>query len=189
MSPILKIILNLVPLIAIFSFIKAIIEYRKSQLWKESEFLAKEAKEFFSDEKIKIVLTLLDWNSRIIKLDGEDIKVNDNFLIEALKTHNKKSKFNIEEAKMRDLFDNFFDKLSNFNIFCRNGLVSEKKVFNYFEYYFNILTTTDRKPKELIKTFENYIDYYDYTNVKELLTKYKKSKNSKIKNLLKIRRL
>jgi hypothetical protein len=176
MEVVLSFISSLIPYVAMFTFIKAIFEYRKSQLWKESEFLAKEAKEFFSDEKIKTVLTLLDWNSRKIEIDGKPFRVNDAYLIEALKTHNKKSKFSLEEAYLRDLFDNFFDKLSYFNIYIKTGLISEKKVFSYFKYYFDILTSVDRKSPEFIRTTDNYIDYYDYTNVKELLQNYKKRK-------------
>ena len=174
METILTIISDVLPFLAVLSFIKAIVEYRKTQLWKESEFLAKEAKEFFSDEKIKIVLTLLDWNSRTIEINGNPFKINDNYLIEALKTHNKKSKFTLEEAYCRDLFDNFFDKLSYFNIYIKTGLISEKKVHNYFSYYFDILTQSDRKPIEFNKTTNSYIDYYDYKNVRELLDNYKK---------------
>lgn len=176
METIYNIIIDIIPLLGIFSFIKAIIEYRKTQLWKESEFLSKEVKEFFSDERVKVVLTLLDWNARKIMINEHEVKVNDDYMIEALKTHNQKSRFSIEEAHIRDLFDNFFDKLAYFNIHCKNGLVSEKKIFNYFDYYFNILTTTERKDWKFIKTIDNYIDYYDYTNVRELLDKYKKEK-------------
>jgi len=176
MEAIYTFILEIIPLLGIFSFIKAIVEYRKTQLWKESEFLSREAKEFFSDEKVKTVLTLLDWNARKIIIDGKEVKVNDAYMIEALKTHNQRSRFTVEEAHIRDLFDNFFDKLAYFNIHCKNGLVSEKKVFNYFSYYFNILTTTERKDMDFLKAINSYIDYYDYTNVRDLLDKYKKQK-------------
>lgn len=174
METIYAIILDLVPLLGIFSFVKAIIEYRKSQMWKESEFLSNESKQFFSDDRIKIVLTLLDWNARKVMIFDKEVIIDDNFMIEALKTHNKKSKFTIEEAHIRDLFDNFFDRLAYFNIHYKNGLVSKEKIFNYFDYYFKILTTTERKNKDFIKTIENYIDYYEYENVKELLQSYKK---------------
>ena len=174
---ILTFIINyIIPLIAIFSFIKVIIEYRNNQLWKESEFLSKEVKEFFSEEKIKTVLTLLDWNARLININGKDVKIDDAFMLEALKTHNKKSKFSLEEAYIRDLFDNFFDKLSYFKIHCKNGLVTEKKVYNYFEYYFEILVTNERKSPEFIRTINSYLTYYEYDNVKSLLDGYKKTK-------------
>jgi hypothetical protein len=176
METIYNIILDFIPLLGIFSFIKAIIEYRKSQLWKESEFLSKEVKEFFSDDRVKVVLTLLDWNARKIMINDQEVKVNDAYMIEALKTHNQRSRFSIEEAYLRDLFDNFFDKLAYFNIHCKNGLVSEEKIFNYFSYYFNILTTTERKDVDFLRSINNYIDYYDYTNVRELLDKFKNRK-------------
>ncbi len=177
MFTILTFIINyLIPLIAVFSFIKAVVEYRKAQLWKESEFLSKEVKEFFSDEKVKTVLTLLDWNARLININGKDVKIDDAFMLEALKTHNKKSRFTVEEAYIRDLFDTFFDKLSYFNIHCKNGLVSEKKVYNYFEYYFGILTTNERKTPDFIRTINSYLTYYEYKNVKDLLEGYKKTK-------------
>ena len=73
METIYNIIIDIIPLLGIFSFIKAIIEYRKTQLWKESEFLSKEIKEFFSDERVKVVLTLLDWNVRKIMINGQEV--------------------------------------------------------------------------------------------------------------------
>lgn len=176
MEVVFTFISNLLPIFAILTFIKAIIEYRRSQLWKESEFLAKEAKEFLSDEKVKTVLTLLDWNARTIEIDGKSFKINDDYLIEALKTHDKKSRFTVEEAYCRDLFDNFFDKLSYFNIYIKTGLISEEKVYNYFSYYFDILIYVDRKPVEFVRTVERYLKYYDYKNVEHLLDGYKKKK-------------
>jgi hypothetical protein len=173
---IINIILKLIPLISLLAFIKAIVEYRKNQIWKESEFLSKEVKEFFSDERVKIVLSLLDWNSRKIMILGKEQLINDSFIIESLKTHNVKSKFSLEEAYIRDLFDNFFDKLSFFNIHCKNGLLDRKKVFNYFEYYFNILTTSERKSAQYIKTINSYLNYYDFNNVIDLLNEYKKER-------------
>lgn len=174
---ILNLISEILPIIAILSFIKAIWDWRKSQLWKESEFLSKEMKEFLNDEKVKIVFTLLDWNVRKVQIGDVWVKVSDKFLLESLKTHKEKSNFSPEEAYIRDLFDHFFDKLSHFNIHCKNGLVSEKKVFNYLEYYLNILTKPGRKPKELLKVIDTYINYYEFKNVKELLDKFNKFKN------------
>jgi hypothetical protein len=170
---------QILPIIAILSFIKAIIEWRRSQLWKESEFLSKEMKEFFSDEKIKIVLTLLDWNVRKVKIGDTQVKVSDKFLVESLKTHKEKSNFSPEEAYIRDLFDYFFDKLSHLKIHCKNGLVSEKKLFNYLEYYLDILTIPGRKPKELLNIIDNYIKYYHFKNVSDLLNNWKKTKPTK----------
>jgi hypothetical protein len=172
------IIKYIVPLITILTLVKAIIEYRKTQIWKESEFLSKEIKEFFSDSKVITVLTLLDWNSRKVNINGILTKIDDKIVIDSLQTHDKKSKFSLEEAYIRDIFDSFFDKLSYFNIHCKNGLFSRSKVHNYFEYYFRILTTNERKSVEFISVIDSYLSYYGYNNVKELLEDYKKRENS-----------
>jgi hypothetical protein len=171
-----EIITKLLPIIAVLSFVKAVWDWRKRQLWKESEFLSKEIKEFYSDEKIKIVLSLLDWNLRKIQIGEFQVKVSDKFLIESLKTHKEKSNFSTEEAYIRDLFDYFFDKLSHLNIHCENGLVSHKKLFNYLDYYLDILIIPGRKPKELIKVFNNYLTFYDFKHVNSLLLRYQKNK-------------
>lgn len=171
----------LIQIIGVLSFVKAIFDWRKSQIWKESEFLSKEVKDFFGDESIKKVLLILDWNVRDIEISDKIITIDDDFLLSALKTHSEKPKFTRDEAKVRDLFDNFFDKLTFFNIYCKNGLISEKQVFDYFKYYLNILTKRGRKSERLIKTFDNYIDYYGYSEVREMLEKFKKynQKNEK----------
>ena len=181
------IIKYIVPLVTIITLIKAIIEYRKSQIWKESEFLSKEVKEFFSDSKVITVFTLLDWNSRKVDINGNFIRIDDKIIIESLQTHDKKSNFSLEEAYIRDLFDNFFDKLSYFNIHCKNGLFSRNKVHNYFEYYFKILTTNERKSIEFINVINSYLSYYGYNNVEELLEDYRKRENNSKKFMKKIK--
>jgi hypothetical protein len=166
-----------VPTVALFTFIKAIIEYIKVQKWKKSEFLTKEIKEFYKDEDISMICKLLDWNARIVNLNGQDVKINDNFLESALLTHRKKAKFTPEEAILRDKFDYFFDRLSYFNIYIENRLVDEKETIKYLSYYLEILSTPGRKDSVLVKIFQDYISYYEYNNVKGLLNKYKISKS------------
>lgn len=162
----------IIPLIAILTFIKAIYEYTKSLKWKRSELLMKEIKDFFSDEKIKAFCQILDWNTRNIKIEGESILVHDDFLVQAFSTHNKKGSFTKDEAKIRDLFDYFLDRLSYFNFYIKNDLVDQEEVFDYLSYYLDIITKEGRKPKEVIVAFNVYIDYYNFTNIKELLPKY-----------------
>ncbi len=165
----------ILPIITILTFIKVVWEYIRSQKWKKSELLSKEVKEFFNDPKIKIVCQLLDWNSRKIDIGDKRILITDEFLIEALKTHNHKSSFKYEEAYIRDLFDNFFDKMSFFNIYINNSLVDESEVINYLSYYLNILAKPGRKSSELVTTINRYIEYYEFKNVSELISRNKKS--------------
>jgi len=163
----------IVPFLAILTFIKAIIEYVKVLKWKKSEFLSKEIKEFYSDKDINLVCKLLDWNSRKVELNGEIVKVDDNFLESALLTHRKKAKFSEQEAILRDKFDYFFDRLSYFNIYIENNLTSEKETLRYLSYYLDILVNTGRKDDKLVKMFNEYVDYYEFTNVRVLLDRYK----------------
>ena len=167
----------IVPLLAILTFIKAIVEYVKVLKWKKSEFLSKEIKDFYSDETIGMICKLLDWNARKVEINGEVVKINDIFLESALLTHRKKAKFTEHEATIRDKFDYFFDRLSYFNIYIENNLVSEKETLRYLSYYLDILVKPGRKDKKLVDEFNEYIDYYEFENVKSLLYKYTKQKS------------
>ena len=114
---------------------------------------------------------MLDYNKRFIEINSKSTKIDDDFLIQALKTHEEKQIFSPEEAYVRDLFDNFFDKLGFFNIYIKQGLVNRKEVNEYLQYYMGIVSKPGRKPKELVDIFTNYIEYYDFKNAKELLMK------------------
>ena len=168
----------IVPLLAILTFIKAIVEYVKVLKWKKSEFLSKEIKDFYSDETINMICKLLDWNARKVDINGEIVRIDDNFLESALLTHRKKAKFTENEAIIRDKFDYFFDRLSYFNIYIENNLVSEKETLRYLSYYLDILVTPGRKDKKLVDEFNEYISYYEFENVKSLLYKYTNQKKS-----------
>ncbi len=166
---------NIGYIVVVLTFIKAVYEYMMAMKWKKSEFLSKEIKEFFSDSNVKTVCTLLDYNVRKIQINDKDFIVTDNILIDSLLTHDKKQQFSAEEAVIRDMFDSFFDKLSNFNVLIQNGLVEKSQVKNYLSYYLDIICNPGRKPNELIDVFNDYISYYKFNNVKDLIELYKKS--------------
>jgi len=171
---IVDLILKIIPILGIVPFFKVIWEYVRDLKWKKSEFLAKEIKEFQSDENVRIVFQLLDWNIIKIKLKCGEYNIGDYDLVYALQTHDKKSKFLIQESELRDIFDYFFDRLSTFNIYINNGLISEEELQEYIGYYINILTSKTKKPKLLLDTFDEYIRFYEFTNVSELIIRFKK---------------
>lgn len=160
---------NIGYIVVILTFIKVVYEYVMAMKWKKAEFLSKEVKEFFSDSTVKVICTLLDYNIRKVEIEGKKVVISDREIIDALQTHQVKQSFSTQEGILRDMFDLFFDKLSNFNIHIKNGLVEEKQVLAYFCYYLDIISKPGRKPKELLKTFSNYIDFYGFENVKELI--------------------
>ena len=168
-------------LMAIWPFIIGVMEYIRSQKWKRSELLSKEVKEFFHDEDVKIVLTMLDYNRRRININGEIIKFNDILLQCSLITHNKKRVFEVKEAMIRDKFDLFFDKISFFENYISSGLVDEKECLEYLSYYLRILTKPGSKSKEIVEMFNEYLVYYRYENVIKLLERYNKLQKKRVK--------
>lgn len=169
-------LIDLLPFVGLLTFIKIVWEYVQSLKWKKSEFLAKEIKEFQNDPDTKIVFQLLDWNAREIQIRGEKIVVTDKSLTTALETHQTRQEFQPWEANLRDIFDKFFDKISMFEIYIQNGLIKEKELFLYLGYYINILSDEKRKPKELLKAFDSYLEYYQFSNVKKIMKSFNKNK-------------
>lgn len=165
--------IDITVLIVILTFIRGIYEYIKSIKWKKSEFLSKEVKEFFKDEDVIKVKAMLDWDVRYLEINGKEVKVTNDFLISALQTHNNKSKFTQEEAAIRDIFDNFFDKISYFSIYIDNKLVDKKEVKKYLSYYIDIISKPGRKSKKLVDTFTDYINYYNFNQVRDLINHIK----------------
>ena len=183
MESIIKFMEQLGPVVVVLTFIKETWEYIKGQKWKKSEFLSKEIKEFFKDDNVSKVCAMLDWNARKIEIDGKVVLITDDMLHAALQTHADRSKFTEVEARLRDIFDQFFDKLSYFNIHIQNGLVSQTEVLTYLSYYLDILSKPGRKPKRLVEVFNNYISYYGFVNVQQLINKSNKKKNPLLEKL------
>jgi hypothetical protein len=50
------------------AFSIGLIQYRRADYWRRSEFLAREMKEFFADPKVGSTMTMIDWGVRRIKL-------------------------------------------------------------------------------------------------------------------------
>jgi hypothetical protein len=53
---------------ALGAFAVGLVQYRRADYWKRSEFLAKEMKEYFADPKVMLALTMVDWGERDIQL-------------------------------------------------------------------------------------------------------------------------
>lgn len=53
---------------ALGAFAVGLVQYRRADYWKRSEFLAKEMKEYFADPKVILALTMVDWGQRDIQL-------------------------------------------------------------------------------------------------------------------------
>ena len=65
---------------AFYLFWIGLLRYRKDQIWKRNEFVAKEIKEFTADRIVKIVMCILDWGNRYVELFPGKANYDDRFV-------------------------------------------------------------------------------------------------------------
>jgi hypothetical protein len=131
--------------------------YRRAQLWKRAEFVADEMMEFNADPQVCLAQTLIDWGLRRVNIFGQpELAPEDAPLItrevqwRALVPHKLKEKysslqtprtedslgwFTVEEAKIRDIYDDFLFYLSRFHHFIESRLVRPHEIEPYLRYW------------------------------------------------------
>src|SRR3954451_13882681 len=87
-------------------------QYRRNQIWRETESVANQAKAFFADEGVRKALKILDWEKRFVDLspDKPAILVTRDMLRDALKYGPDATRFTHEGAAIRDIFDTYFTR-------------------------------------------------------------------------------
>jgi hypothetical protein len=165
--------------IAVPTFVIGLMQYRSAQRWKRVEFLAGEAKKFFSDPVNKKAMKMLDWNGRPIIFDKPDgskqVEIIDwNDLAIALRpgTDDRSStEFDELQVELRDIFWDFFDALSDFEIYIKTGVVSEKEVKPYVIYWVHHIN--EELSGNLKTSILGFLECYGYQEVLDLLKRYK----------------
>jgi hypothetical protein len=166
---------------ASIAFVIGLVQYRKSQRWKRSEWVAQEMQAFFSDPSVKTALQLLDWGSRRAELfpgrdkpDERFVIVRDDDLAKALAYHSDRPEgFTEAEAALRDLFDHFLDRLERVNSFVDARLISLRDIRPYLDYWAEKVATArvgDPRVDRLVQ-LRRYIRYYGYSGVEALFTR------------------
>jgi hypothetical protein len=153
----------------------ALYQYRQNQTWRETEFIAKEAKDFFENEVVVKALKILDWEKRKIDFDQNDKKTVDRVLLrESLRRGRDADKFSSDQVYLRDLFDNFFDRLGRFEQYIRSGVVSFKRVERYFRYWGELLTGQRLELLDLktLLCIWDFLDHYGYKDTKLFLLRF-----------------
>ena len=171
--------------IALGSFIKVIIEYTKAQAWKRAEFLAGVMKEFNSDPNVRLAKTMIDWQARDVELFPEQkdehrkrVWVNDEVLIQALTpedwkgTSENKLGYEDSEAKIRDIFDAFFERLATINHYLDTKLITESDLRPYITYWIGLINNS--RSEELLQQIHAFLKRYNYDDVIKLLETSKK---------------
>ena len=153
----------------------ALWQYRKNQKWRETEFIAKEAKDFFEDPLIITALKILDWEARKIEFGHGDSKtVNRALLREALRWGKHADEFTYDQVYLRDLFDTFFDRLGRFQQYVKSGVVSFKGLRRYFDYWGGLLT--GKRPNlldhETLERIWGFLRYYGYEDAQDFLARF-----------------
>jgi hypothetical protein len=162
------------------AFVVGLLQYRKSQRWKQAEWVAQEMQTFFADPAVNSALRMMDWGRRRVDLfpDRQDpaerfVVVGDDDLARALALHSDRPEgFTEVEAALRDLFDHFLDRLERINSFVEARLVSLRDVRPYLDYWADKVVRAragDPKVDRLVQ-LRRYIRYYDYSGVEALFT-------------------
>lgn len=160
--------------------LKAILEYRQAQRWKRFEFIAQQIKDFNTDPQVRKVMVMLDWEERQLELFPErdtdkTVLINTSLLTSALHPDNEggdQQGYTEAQARIRELFDAFFDKLSFFSIVLRSGLVHQDDLAPYLRYWLDRLVLPKHRGLLFTQNVWAYLDQYGYGDVKWLLRKF-----------------
>ena len=141
-------------------------EYTQSRKFERNRFLLERIEKFNSLESTQKVKKLLDWNKISIDIGGILHKIDDVFLIESLKTNDEKGVFDTHEVYIREIFDDYFDGLSELITLSDTGLVDKKNLKKFLKYWIDILNGTKKnKPKVFVEVIKNYLEYYEYSDI------------------------
>lgn len=163
---------NFLYITAIVTSIKWVYEYSNKLKWEKNKFLLERLESFFKDKNTQNIELVLDWNKIKIENNGIEHKINDEILFEALQTHNIKNSFDSTELYLRNAFDDYFDKLTEFIILAESGMISEKNLRKFLQYWVEILNGKKKsKSKKLVDQFSKYLEYYGYDKLKNFIKK------------------
>lgn len=161
---------NFVLITGVAASLKWIWEYSESRKFEKNKFLLERIEKFNLLDSTQTAQKLLDWNKISIKINSDTRVIDDNFLIEALKTHDEKDQFTLTEVHIRQIFDDYFTGLSELIILSQTGLVDSKNLNRFMKYWIEILNGTKKnKPIKLIGSISRYLSFYGYSDVLEFI--------------------
>jgi hypothetical protein len=159
---------------ALAATFKWVYEYSEKSKWERNAFLLNQIEKFRSLETTRIMEKLLDWNSIEVKIGENKILVDDKFLIDSLQTHNIKHSFTRDEAKLREIFDDYFDNITKLIFMAEVGLVDKNNLSIFLGYWFRIISGESKnKPVEFFDKLHHYLEYYGYNDLIDFLENYK----------------
>lgn len=174
---------------ASLAFIIGLIQYRRAQTWKRTEWVAQEMDSFFNDWRVAAALRMIDYGERRIELypsrkneSARFVMVRDDDLAKALEHHSIRHKgdqgFTDDEATIRDFFDHLLARLERIQSFIQTGLLSYRHVRPYLNYWaVHILGAAPGDPKvDRIVALRYFVEAYGYSGVQTLFSRIAKAK-------------
>ncbi len=166
-------------------FFIGIRRYIKEQTWKKNEFVANEIKLFASDSMVRNAMYILDWGARYIQLfpdkqnyDDRFAKVDRPILKKALQFHSLRilekgnERFTRTEITIRDTFDHFLSYFERYYQFIEAGLLSEKDLKPYLNYWIETLSTD--MEEDVRNVIYHYINSYGFSGTQQLFKRFGK---------------
>jgi len=162
---------------AAVAFTIALLQYRRADLWRRSEFVANEMKRFFENQQVRNALLMIDWGARRINIElTEKIKLEDcpridrALQISALMPHTvtlewavpqdsiqnlderlvktRLGSYTLVETLIRDTYDALLDSFDRFEHFVEAGVVAAGELEPYLRYWIKDITRTDLRGLE-----------------------------------------
>jgi hypothetical protein len=143
-----------------FALLFGLWQYRRAERWRRGEFAAREIKEFNDDHCVQLAQMLIDWGDRKVNLFDKPnpgprdlVHVTRETQWRALVPHTLKDKeayrsrasrggdsdplawFTLEEARIRDVYDDFLFYLNRFHHFIESRLLRSRELAPYLRYW------------------------------------------------------
>jgi hypothetical protein len=185
-------------LISAVGLVVVVFTYRRNEMWKRAEFLAREMKEFFGSTRVQKALVLIDWGERRFDLlegnppGGPSVTVTRAMQVGGLLPHvlltgdvadpemtssddsSSEDRFKQPEVAIRDCYDAFLDGLERFASYAKTGLISVSSLRPYIGYWIDDIAspTDNREDAAWCATLLTYIHFYRFDGVSWLFNQF-----------------
>jgi hypothetical protein len=173
---------------AIAVFLFGILQYRSSENWQRSEFVAAQIKEFNTDKINAAVLQMMDYDPAHVELYPEKSSAKDRYVDVTLsmlvKAVGQEKEFTDAEFRVRIFFEHYLTSLSRFNYFLTSGAIEPEELCADFAYPVELMTGAAREMKlrntgddiaPFAKAVHDYLVRWEYADIIEFDRKIQKA--------------
>jgi hypothetical protein len=173
---------------AIAVFALGIWQYRSSENWKRSEFVAAQIKEFNSDKINHAVLLMMDYEPAHVELFPDKpnladryVDVNFDTLIKAIR---EEKGFTEAQFQVRIYFEHFLTSLARFEYFLESGAIEPQELCADFGYPVELMTGTAREMElkntdvdiaPFLKAVQDYLTRWEFADIVDFQKKIQKA--------------